>query len=123
MGMFSKLYRKLQNRTCKRCGSQIFSTKQFFDKCEEEGLKVDRNSGQVSGKVGGFAAPGYQAFDYLDTQYQSQKNVYQMLENQRGFKCSSCGAKYCLDCLFQYASTHSEGGKACPNCGGRFNKL
>lgn len=45
------------------------------------------------------------------------------LENQRGFQCKVCGYIYCMDCLFNYAPVHPNGGKACFKCDGSFTPL
>ncbi len=44
----------------------------------------------------------------------------QLVEQQSGYRCKSCGREYCKDCLERKAPGNIYGGKSCPNCGGLF---
>jgi membrane protease subunit (stomatin/prohibitin family) len=47
----------------------------------------------------------------------------QAIEQKSGYRCTSCGRKYCKDCLEKHAPNNACGGKSCPRCGGRFEIL
>ncbi len=96
-----------------------------WGKRREACLVVDRSTGQVKARMGGFSMVGsmLDALARLDAQRRSQQEIFEALENQRGFRCRNCGRVYCLDCLFNHAPAHPNGGKACPVCGGVFAVL
>lgn len=105
---------------CYRCGKNVLRTEELFRKCEQAGLVVDRSTGEVKARMGGFFMVGsmLDASSRLDTQRHTQHQTHEKLENQRGFRCKGCGRLYCMDCLFHHAPSHPSGGKACPKCGG-----
>ena len=107
---------------CRRCKKPTLRTGAFLELCEQAGLVVDRGTGEVSARMGGFTVVGnvLDAQARLDEQGRTQQQSLESLEDQRGFRCVRCGAIYCMRCLFGYAPPHHKGGKACPNCGATF---
>ena len=97
-------------KTCQRCGNEILTDAEFRRECEAEGAVVHPLTGKPVPKE----AAGLRSL-----------NLSRLieLENQRGFRCRSCGRVYCMDCLYNYAPAHRNGGKACPKCGGGFEVL
>lgn len=111
--------------SCQRCGKVTLRTEEFLSKAEQAGLVVDRSTGEVKARMGGFSMVGsmLEATAKLDSQRRTQQQVLEKLENQRGFRCRGCGRVFCMDCLFNHAPAHPNGGKACPNCGNTFEVL
>jgi hypothetical protein len=112
---------------CTLCEVNVLNTNEFYDKCEKEGLKVDRISGQV--KIPGmtYMSRGGTSLDEDYSKINAEKDrltkVHKEIENKRAFKCNNCGKIYCLKCLFEKAPNNPSGGKACPECGGSFSLL
>jgi len=127
MSLLNKLFKgwSATPTSCQRCGRETLRVEDFFTKAEEAGLVVDRSTGEVKARMGGFSMVGsmLDASARLDTQRRTQQEVFEGLESQRGFQCRGCGRVYCMDCLFNHAPAHPNGGKACPKCGNTFNVL
>ena len=98
-----------QNK-CNRCSQEILGTAEFIVKVEQEGWTVHPLTQKPQPPHGS----GLKTFNL-------SKLVH--FENQRGFRCKACGILYCMDCLFNHAPTHPNGGKACFDCGGAFEAL
>ena len=61
----------------------------------------------------------------VNTQKQAvyvEKNMFkaEWVEQQSGYRCTSCRSEYCKECLEKYAPANYSGGKACPSCHGNF---
>jgi len=129
MGVLDKLFGQGEAgspRGCQRCGKTTLGTDEFFAKAEEAGLVVDRSTGEVKARMGGFSMIGGMFGDVparLEEQKRNQQEILDRLENQRAFRCRSCGRIYCADCLLRHAPDHPNGGKACPKCGNTFEVL
>jgi hypothetical protein len=126
MGIFKRLFDGTSDENCcQRCGKKLLKTEEFFAKCEEAGLVVDRSTGEAKARMGGFSMVGsmIDASARLDGQRRTQQQLMESLENQRGFRCKGGGHVYCMDCLFNHAPAHPSGGKACPKCGNIFEVL
>jgi aerobic-type carbon monoxide dehydrogenase small subunit (CoxS/CutS family) len=126
MGFFGKLFDGgADSALCLRCGKKALRSEEFFAKCEEAGLAVDRDTGEVKARLGGFSTFGtmMDASAMIAGQRRSQQEIVEALENQRGFRCTGCGAVYCMKCLFNHAPAHPGGGKACPKCESTFELL
>jgi hypothetical protein len=110
---------------CERCGQEALGTEEFYARCEQAGLVVDRHTGEVKARLGGFTMMGsmLDASAKIDGQRTTQREILEDIENRRGFRCTSCGRLYCMECLFNHAPSHPDGGKACPKCGGTFEVL
>jgi DNA-directed RNA polymerase subunit RPC12/RpoP len=123
MGVFGKLFTKSAGPgVCQRCGKPALRSAEFFAKCEEAGLVVDRATGEVKARLGGFSMFGtpMDASSQIAGQRKTQQEIVESIENQRGFRCTGCGRVYCMECLFNHAPPHAGGGKACPKCGAVF---
>jgi hypothetical protein len=90
-----------QPPSCKHCGKLALSQSEFEKNCRAKGLRLD-----FSGNLHGGST-------YL----------YRQLEDSKGFLCRSCGNVYCMVCLLSVAPMGTHGGKACPACGGQFQRL
>jgi hypothetical protein len=111
------------NADCSNCRTKAFSTSEFEQECEKAGFVKDAASGSFKMKVGGLAGFGNSVFSQLANQQESQQATFNKIENQRGYRCRSCRAVYCMKCLYASAPAHSRGGKACPKCGDTFEHL
>lgn len=123
MGILRSLFgKKTATGDCQRCGKKALPTDEFHAKCEEAGLVVDPITGEVKARLGGFSMMGnmLDASAAIDGQRKSQQEMLEEIENQRGFRCTGCGQVYCMDCLFNHAPSHPDGGKACRKCGSTF---
>jgi hypothetical protein len=98
-----------QNK-CNRCRQEILGTAEYIVKVEEEGWTVHPLTQKPQPPPGS----GLKTLNL-------SKLVH--FENQRGFRCKACGSLYCMDCLFNHAPTHPNGGKACFDCGGALEAL
>ena len=126
MGMLGNLFGKSSSpNACQRCGKNTLRTEEFYAQCEQAGLVVDRSTGEVKARMGGFTMVGsmLDASSRLEGQQKTQQQVHETLENQKGFRCRDCGRVFCMNCLFNYAPAHPHGGKACPKCGATFEVL
>lgn len=111
------------NADCSNCNRKAFSTSEFEQECEKVGFVKDAASGRFKMKVGGLTGLGESVFSKLASQEQSRQASFDQIEDQRGYRCRSCRAVYCLKCLYAIAPAHSQGGKACPKCGDTFEHL
>ena len=102
-GFFRKK-KKTSGTKCQRCGTQTLGTNVFTKRVEQEGWTVHGLTSKPQPPRGFVGSPS--------------KMV--KLENQRRFRCKQCGRVYCMDCLFNYAPPHPNGGKACFKCKGSF---
>ena len=101
---------------CGRCSKKVLSRQQFISELSNKhNIRVDHAS--LDPVLSGGVSGGYGA---VETAKQQVHAIYRQIEKDRAFKCSACGKTYCMDCLFNYAPTHSNGGKACFVCGGSF---
>jgi hypothetical protein len=110
---------------CQRCSGPALRSEAFFAKCEEAGMVVDRATGEVKARLGGFSMFGsmMDASSRIEGQRRGQRDVLESIENQRGFRCTGCARVYCMQCLFNHAPPHPGGGKACPKCGAVFEEF
>ncbi len=92
---------------CERCNKETLSTKDYVKKVKQEGWTVHPLT-QKPQPPPGFAGG-------------VSKLV--KLENRRGFRCKGCKRVYCMDCLFNHAPAHPNGGKACFKCGSSLEAL
>ena len=90
---------------CEKCGAKTLRQSQFLDECGKAGLVI------IDGNLFG------------GRNDQKKVEIYRKLENQKGFRCSACSGIYCMACLFSFAPAHSNGGKACFKCNGRFERF
>lgn len=88
--------------TCARCEKRLMKNLEFENRCAEAGLVL------VNGNLYGYSGE------------ERKIQLYEELQGQKGFVCKSCGEMYCQTCLFNDAPMHPTGGKACFDCGGRF---
>lgn len=89
---------------CSRCSTTVISHTDFRKRCASSDLPLDHRGSLL----GSFAD-------------QSKISLYRKIESKKGFSCRDCDTVYCMECLYNHAGKHAEGGKACPKCGGRFD--
>jgi len=92
---------------CKRCNKVTLSTAEYVKRVKQEGWTVHPLTQKPQ------PPPGFTG--------SASKLV--KLENRRGFRCKGCKRVYCMDCLFNHAPAHPNGGKACFKCGSSLEAL
>lgn len=90
---------------CQRCGEKVLRESHFRDECGRAGLLL------IDGNLYGGSGD------------RDKVEIYRKLENRKGFRCSLCSNIYCSACLFEFAPSHVNGGKACFSCRGRFERF
>ncbi len=109
MGIFKSLFGESHaSNKCRRCGSETLGTFEYTQRCKEEGAIVDGLTGKPK-----------------PAQTGRPINISRLtdLENQRGFQCIGSNHIYCMDCLYNHAPIHPNGGKACFKCGSSFEEM
>ena len=89
---------------CDRCAKRVLREVEYLEECSKAGLVL------VNGNLYGNDNSG------------GKVEIYEQLQNQKGFQCSSCSTVYCLACLFNFAPSHPNGGKACFKCKNRLRQ-
>ncbi|MCX7044482.1 MAG: hypothetical protein NTX50_03210 [Candidatus Sumerlaeota bacterium] len=107
---------------CALCAGPALSMEAFYQAVEQTGLDVNRQTGEVGE---GFVASGHPADVDLarTTHREDMETRYRDVEKRKGFVCRDCRSVYCFSCLAEKAPSRPNGGKACPICGGRFDRL
>lgn len=90
---------------CQRCEKEVLRHSQFRHECGKAGLLL------IDGNL------------YGDSNDRAKVEIYRDLENRKGFRCASCSNIYCMSCLFDFAPASSNGGKACFECRGSFERF
>jgi hypothetical protein len=104
---------------CKRCNKATLTRQQFINElADKHSIKVDYNT--LNPILSGVFVGGYNSFEAKKNQILA---TYKDIEKKRAFKCISCGEVYCMDCLFRFAPSHANGGKACFSCNGTFTEI
>lgn len=91
--------------SCTECRKPLLSERQFVQQCSAAGVVV------IGSDMYGGASDA------------NRISIYRQLENHKGFACKGCGKRRCMSCLLSLASSHPNGGKACPSCGGAFERM
>jgi hypothetical protein len=110
--------------TCQRCSSHVITERERLERLAEIGVKSSENGGLVYD--GGLSAYRGSLLGAMSAHYAKIDGVQQKVDEIArlgGARCKSCGAIYCFSCIMKHAGNHSEGGKACIKCGGRFERL
>ena len=108
MSVFKKLFLRSGNlNKCKRCGQETLGTAEYVKEVEQEGWTVH----------------GFTQKPQPPPGFVGKISKFVDLENQRRFRCTKCARVYCMECLFNHAPAHPNGGKACFKCGSAFEAV
>jgi hypothetical protein len=91
---------------CARCHVEALSEGEFHAACHKHGIVL------INGSLYGSSADD-----------PAKRDLAQRIEGAKGFQCMNCRTIYCSACLTLHAPAHTYGGKACPKCGNRFERL
>ena len=115
-----------KQRSCTRCLVTVLEDLTFYNKCEQAGMRVNRQTGDV-GMEGGlysYTCSIQDAFDRHGSLKEKIEKEHQILSLKRGMRCKSCGSIYCVGCLLHYPPERLGGGKVCPSCSrGEFENI